>query len=431
MEENISDVKNTKCPLCHKILATKEYRQAVQDLENKIQQNFDKEDKKRSEEFETHLKELKEQYEKDKKNYQINHEEEIKKLQKDLEKSHETQLTILEKNYEKMSIQNQKQFTILEKQLQINHKKELQGKNKQLETLEKQLKNSHRKELTDKTNQIMQLKRDQENFKKTAIANAKASFDVKSRQTNEELLEKEIQLKRFSEEVESLKKQLSQSQSELKGEAGELDLYSTLTHAFSTDFFRRQKRGTSSGDLIQQIRITTGSLDTPIVYDNKSASTVSKNDIEKAKKYKKIHGTNYVVIVSNNLPKKMVPNGLYGEKEGVLLAHPSIIIEVTRQIRSGIIEISKLSKSKEDQKAKQFKLYEYIISPEFTMILETLSEINEKLFNLQNKEERDHQTLWKNRKDLHEQLVKTYNEISSGIESITQKDVFVEEHLTN
>ena len=50
---------------------------------------------------------------------------------------------------------------------------------------------------------------------------------------------------------------------------------------------------------------------------------------------------------------------------------------------------------KEDQKSKQAKLYQYVMSSEFSMIIEDISSINEKLYSLQTKEERDHQTLEK------------------------------------
>jgi len=303
-----------------------------------------------------------------------------------------------------MSKQNQKQFGQLEKQLELNHKKDL----------------------AEKTKEITLLKKEQADYKKSITKTIQAQYQIRSGKLEEEIKERDIQIGRFSKEVESLKNQLSQRQSELQGEAGELDLYETLTHAFSRDFFRRQKRGTSSGDLIQQIRTTTGPLDTPIVYDNKAASTVSKTDIEKAKRYKKIHATNYVLIVCGNLPKKAVPNGLIGQKDGIILVHPSIVVEVAKQIRAGIIEVSKYTKSKEDQKAKQARLYEYIIGQEFSMVLQSMAELNEKLYNLQSKEEKDHQTLWKNRKTLQEQLVKAYNDLSSGVESITQEDSMTE-----
>ena len=156
------------------------------------------------------------------------------------------------------------------------------------------------------------------------------------------------------------------------------------------------------------------------VYDNKAAKTVTKKDIEKAKKYQKIHGTDYVIIVSANLPKTSVPNGHYGTRDGILLVHPSLVTEVTKQIRTAIIEISKLRLSSKDQKSKQSQLYEYITSSEFSRIIEEFSTVYEKLYKLQSKEEKDHQTLWKSRNHEIDKLVKLSNDMGSGIESITQ-----------
>ena len=125
-----------------------------------------------------------------------------------------------------------------------------------------------------------------------------------------ELQERDLEIKRVNRDLEDLR--ITKKQSELQGEAGELDLYATLTHEFPVDSFRRQKRGTSSADLIQQIRTSAGLLDMPIVYDNKAAIAVTIKDVAKAAKYRKVHGTAYVIIVSANLPKNSVPNGLYG-----------------------------------------------------------------------------------------------------------------------
>ena len=63
------------------------------------------------------------------------------------------------------------------------------------------------------------------------------------------------------------------------------------------------------------------------------------------------------------------------------------------------------------------------MSSEFSMIIEDISSINEKLYSLQTKEEKDHSTLWKTRRDLYDQLVKSYNGFYSGIESITQTEL--------
>ena len=401
MSDQLSDISEFKCPLCSKTLANQEYQTAINQLEEKLQENFDEKNSNQKNKFELDIKALKEDYEKTIQESHKTHQSQLEQMQQDIENSYKTQTELMQKNYDTILKQNEKQFTDIEKQMKIVHKKEIIEKGKEIALLQKE----------------------QTRFKKAALEQASATFAQKEREMYQTIQERDVQLSRFAGEVESLKKQLQQSQSELKGEAGELDLYASLTDAFSNDMFRRQKRGQSSGDVIQQIRIGGKFLDTPIVYDNKAANTVTKKDIEKAKKYQKIHGTNYVIIVSANLPKTSVPNGLYGTREGILLVHPSIVTEVAKQIRSGIIEVSKLSMSKEDQKSKQAKLYQFVMSSEFSMTIEDIAGVNEKLYFLQTKEEKDHNTLWKTRRDLYDQLVKTYNDVTSGIESITQTDL--------
>jgi hypothetical protein len=393
----ITNLKESKCPLCRRELASDEYDEALGELQNKVEESYKVQQETFEEQHNSKLEQLHAQHEELLVSQKKSHQAEITRLESDVSETYKKQLLFMEKNYESMTKQSQKQFVDLQKQLESGHKKDL----------------------IEKEKQIKLIKKEQDSFKKSIVNATKAEFDLKSGQLNEELREREIQISRFKDEVDGLKKQLTQSQAELKGEAGELDLFVTLTDAFPQDNFRRQKRGISSGDLIQRIRIGSSVLDTPIVYDNKNANTVTKADVTKAKKYQKMHGTTYVLIVGNNLPKISVPNGLLGEKDGIILVHPSIVVEVTKRIRDGMIEISKLSLGKEDRQEKQDKLYSYIMSQEFSLVLKSLSDLNEKLFHLQSKEERDHQTLWKNRKSLQEDLLKAYNELSSGIESIT------------
>ncbi len=57
------------------------------------------------------------------------------------------------------------------------------------------------------------------------------------------------------------------------------------------------------------------------------------------------------------------------------------------------------------------------------MVMEEISAINEKIFLLQTKEEKEHNTLWKTRKELYSQLVSTHNDFTGGIESIIQTEL--------
>ena len=439
-----SDPASTCCPLCGKPLATDEYERAVSEMEDRIRQRYSQDLEAEHEAAARKAKESEERHGAEVERLRAEHERTTAQLQKSMEEGQTKQIASLEKQYNRMTAQSSKQIASLEKQynrmtaqsskqiaslekrLKEQHRKELAARDRQAAAVEKRSRDEHRREVAERDRQIRDLKKLQAGSKKAAAEEARANFDSERRKLHEDLLAKDVQLQRFKGEVGQLEEQLRQSQSELKGEAGELDLYAALAAAFPDDHIKRQKRGTSSGDLIQRIRSKSGFLDTLIVYDNKSAATVTKADIAKAQKYKSVHNTEYVIVVSGSLPKRSVPNGLVGEKDGILLVHPSIIAEVARQIRSGIIEVSRYSLGGADRDSKQARLYDYVISTEFASTIEAIAAVLEQAAALQSKEERDHQTLWKSRKALHERLARLYSDVSSGIESITHDGLSVE-----
>ena len=403
--QSIKQLSSQKCPLCTKPLASEEYDQAISKLENQLQENFDEKNVSQQKSHELELEKIKEQHEEELSEYNESHSEQLVKMRSQIEESYKIQHEQREKTQLKLDQENEELF------------KKQESKYDDLKT---KLVKSHEEDLAEKSKEITKLEQAQKSYKKMVNEQASEHFEAKKKKLQSEISERDVQINRFRGKVESLEDQLKQSQSELKGEVGELDLLARLKEVFPNDYFRRQKRGTSSGDIMHQIRENGKSLDIPIVYDNKAAKTVTKKDIEKAKKYQKIHGTDYVIIVSANLPKNSVPNGHYGTRDGILLVHPSLVTEVTKQIRTAIIEISKLRLSSKDQKSKQTQLYEYVMSSEFSRIIEEFSAIYEKLYKLQTKEEKDHQTLWKSRNHEIDKLVKLSNDIGSGVESITQ-----------
>jgi hypothetical protein len=115
-----------------------------------------------------------------------------------------------------------------------------------------------------------------------------------------------------------------------------------------------------------------------------------------------------------------VKNSYYGQREGIILVHPSMVVEVCRQIRSGIIELARVSESKKGRETKEAQLFTYITSREFTDKIESLSLTHQRMFDLQVKEEKDHVTMWKERKGLQNDLRESYIHISSGLEGIVQ-----------
>jgi len=386
-------------------LASDDYYRAIEELKKKVSETYGEEYKKAKLEYEQKLQQINQGHNDEVADLKRTYEEKRKTLKKEMEDTYRQQLSELKKTYDKVNEDNKKHFALLEKKLKAEGKKELREKEKQL----------------------AELKREQARLRKLAFNEGKAKAELETAKLRNDVKERDLQIDRFQREIDQLKKQLSQSQSELKGEVGEIDLYSNLTQAFQQDFFTRQKRGTAMGDIVQQIRTATMTLQTPIVYDNKQADNVTNKDIEKAKKYKDVHTTDYVIIVSSNLPKKYVKNGLFGEREGILLCHPSIVIDVAKQIRRAIIEICKQSESRRDREAKESKLYDYIRSQEFAGTVEKLHAIYQKMADLQDSEEKAHGRLWKERRKLQVQINDTYVGISNGIDCIIQDTLPMQE----
>ena len=395
----LEQLKEMECPYCGKVMAGDEYRHAEIELEKKIEKGYKKQSLEDTAKHQKQIEELTKLHQAELVTLSDTFYKQNKNLSKQLDESYDSQLKKMHDQYEKISRTENVRYKTLEKKLEKDHKTELREKTKKIGDLEKE------------TTRIRKLAKEE--------AKSEAKQEILKLKIN--VGERDLMIKRANDNVESLKQQLQQSQAELKGEIGEIDLYSNLSSAFPQDYFRRQTRGVSEADIVQHIRTVSGkTIDPPIVYGNKQAKTITKSDVEKAKKYRQDLGTNYAIIVSSNLPKE-IKNEYFGEKDGILLVHSSIVTEVAKQIRNAIIEIAKQSGSRMDREAKESKLYDYIKSQDFSMKVETLSSIYQKMLQLQDKEEKGHLTMWKSRKYLQSQINSSYVEISSGIDSIVQE----------
>jgi hypothetical protein len=309
----------------------------------------------------------------------------------------------------------------LKMQLDQERKKEIEQLRKEHETEKVSIQNRFTQEVYNKETQIKELQRQAEDTEIEAKARADASVRAEVDELRRGVSERDIQLRRLGKELEGLKKQASKTQPELKGQAGEENLIAMLRNEFRQDLFTTQTRGTSGADIIQQIRTTSGELlKITIGYDNKESNDVNKPDIEKAKRDREDQGIDYMIIVSRTFPKKDVKNGYLGNIDGVHLVHPDILVDLVRTIRTMIVKMSKISESMQDQKDKQEELYKYVTSEKFCRSFEKILEVHTKLSDLQSKEEKNHKSLWSNRKQLDDDLIDTYYNMSSEIERITQ-----------
>lgn len=305
--------------------------------------------------------------------------------------------------------------------------------NEQLKAIEKQYDKILVARLEEKEQEVQKMNimllesnRQLDELRNTALNEAREEVREELKEEIDRSSEKDIQIKRYKEELRELNLKLTVKQSELKGEVGEIGLEEMLqVFGKKGDIITLKKRkGERTAEIIHQIMGPNRQLlDTVIVYDNKNTQRIVPNDVRKSKSYKEIHNTDYSIIVTRKIPKEYSENGKYAEKDGVIIINPELLEPVVESIRRGLIEISKISNNKQEMLTKQSKLYSYITGQEFRRQLEALYSLHTGLTTLQDDEEKKHKTLWKKRTELCEDLKERYTNISSGLDALLNDDL--------
>ena len=126
--------------------------------------------------------------------------------------------------------------------------------------------------------------------------------------------------------------------------------------------------------------------------------------LTKQKDYKIIHNTDFSVIVtSKDITEKDSNNTLIGTREGILLVHPSIVVEICKLLRSFIIEMAKHRRSNNGRASKQAKLYDHVTSAEYARAIKTAKAMKASLDEQQRREENYHKEMWRERKKFIEE----------------------------
>lgn len=469
MKDKAGAIKDLKCPLCDSPLERDDYRLAIRNMEKQAKIRAEEKLATESESHQNRLAEIEkahkremEEYIEERKNALVEQRKGFlatqQQLMDEVKRDRDAQLQNAKKEkaseisrakkesdslIQKLRTEirqsaktREKQMAKLEKEMKQDHQRVVASKDKKISTLKKEISMQYSGDLKIKNKEIAQLRKDLNNAKTTAknmarldmeaqIEQQKRTYENRLDEQASEIKEKDLMLERAKQELDTVKGKLQQKQPELQGEVGERDLLRLLEEAFPRDRFERQRRGTASSDLIQHVQLPSGRLGMPIVYDNKAGGRYSKADIQKAAAYKRTHSTEYSLIVSSK-PQKAVRNGLLGEVDGVIVVHPSIVVEVAKTIREGILKIERVSVSQNDKDAKQARLYKYVVGHEFAEVMRSLESADKEMDELQSSEEKNHKTLWDRRKSVVAKQRKAHIDLSGGIDAIIQSGVLEE-----
>ena len=357
------------CPTCGHSLGEKEYYQVYKEFNEIVDQRV-----------ETYAKEqidkVNKIHEKDVKDIRENYEIKIKNKVEQL-----TELKIKE-----IQSQYDKKYAYETSLREEEYKQQIINKNKEIDIIKTQI-NNDKEEIIEETRRKIELKNKQKES------------------------EYKINLYRISTINKDLENKLSQQQKiidnvppELKGTASEINLLDELKNAFPMDELTLKVHGREMADVMQSI-ITENKekIEPPIVWDKKAGDTVTQKDIDKAKRYKTIHNTDFSIIVTTKgIRSKDSNNSFIDRREDILLVHPSLAVQISKILREFIIQKSTQSKINTGKTSKQIKLYDWIKSSEFNRMIMEVKDKKSKLDDMQRKEEDHHKRIWCERKKIIE-----------------------------
>jgi len=352
-----------------------------------------------------------------------------------IQKSHLDQM--VKKEVEQKTEQIEQRYVMKIQHLEDENKRKIQDREVEIQRSVSKLVNEKKlqleKQYSEKEKQLEAAQIENDKLIELKISQAIMQNEVKHRQKEKESELKYSRVESINRElinkVGKLETALNNIPPEFRGTAGELVLQDELHKEFIDDKFMPKKVGIEMADVVQTIVTESGHpLRMPIAYDKKMGDTVTKLDLEKAKRYKTIHNTDYVVIVT----AKGVRNNRFTEmREGILLVHPIVLIDVARMLRTLIIQTEKYAKNSEALETKQAEIYDYVTSQEYNRAWELKLDIKSQLDELQTSDDRRHKQTSEKRRKLIDRLYELIDRDHFVIRDILEGDQIEKEDTSD
>lgn len=185
------------------------------------------------------------------------------------------------------------------------------------------------------------------------------------------LAEKDLLIKRLTEQAEELKRRAEQGSQKDQGEVAEIELRDTLTAGFPWDEVGEIKSGVRGADVLQKVKTGANSVAGAILWERKRAQGWVGEWLAKAKEDMRREKADLVVIVSEVVPKGVE---LFDCCEDVWVVHSSCVVSVAKALRAGLLDTANARRTAEGRKTNAERAYDYLLGPEFVARLKGVAE---------------------------------------------------------
>ena len=218
---------------------------------------------------------------------------------------------------------------------------------------------------------------------------------------------------------EDLKRKLEQGSQQLQGEVLELEIEELLAAAFPLDGIEPVRKGARGADVIQTVRLRSGTVCGRIVWESKRAENWSNAWVGKLKDDQQAAGGELAVLVSTAFPAGVEePMVMH---EGIWLVRPDLVRALAEALRTVLIESQRQKTISAGKGESMEALYNYITSAQFAQKVRAVVDAYEQMRADLEKEKNAMQRLWKKREGQLERITSNMLGICGELQGVSQE----------
>jgi hypothetical protein len=211
-----------------------------------------------------------------------------------------------------------------------------------------------------------------------------------------------------------LQRQLENKTAQDLGYGPEVDLFELLKAEFPEDRIVRVEKGAAGADVVHDV-YHNGRSCGRIVYDSKNSSAWRNDYVAKLRSDQADAKADHAVLCT-----KMFPSGAkeLHTMDGVLIVSPQRVGVIAGVLRRHVVQTATLRLSNEARSQKTAALYAFIMSEQCSQLLSSIAVNTEDMTELDAKERKAHEALWKKRADMIRSVQRAHGDLSFEIERI-------------
>ncbi len=250
-------------------------------------------------------------------------------------------------------------------------------------------------------NERLQEQREALEEDKVAAVNAEKSATFEERQ-------------KLANKVEELQRALEKKTAEELGEGAEINLFEALKAEFDGDRIVRVTKGQQGADILHTV-IHNGQECGTIIYDSKNHNAWRNEFVTKLRSDQLSAQADHAVLSSSKFPAGARQLHI---QDGVVIACPARVVALVQLVRAHLVQSHTLRMSNAERTQKTAALYSFITSQQCADSFARLDELAESLLDIQTKEVKAHENVWKQQGLAIRAAMKVQAELRNHIDSI-------------